>query len=97
MLFALVMFAIGAAICGAAQSMGMLIAGRSGLSRRVLKLVSVLIYSTSQAVMGLGSGGILSMSEIIIADLVVRFKASKVCQSGLLTSSYTCAATPRAR
>ncbi|HVA15549.1 MAG TPA: MDR family MFS transporter [Stellaceae bacterium] len=43
-------FLVGSIICGAAQSMGMLIAGR--------------------AVQGLGGGGLLSLSQTIMADLV---------------------------
>ncbi|GJJ10965.1 hypothetical protein Clacol_005194 [Clathrus columnatus] len=50
MVAAIFFFALGSAICGAAQSMSMLIAGR--------------------AVQGMGGGGILSFSAIILADLV---------------------------
>ncbi|KAG9089342.1 hypothetical protein FS749_001406 [Ceratobasidium sp. UAMH 11750] len=50
MLTSLVLFAIGAAVCGAAQSMNMLIAGR--------------------AIQGIGGGGILTLTDIIVADLV---------------------------
>lgn len=47
---AIFLFALGSAICGAAQNMAMLIGGR--------------------AVQGMGGGGILSFSAIILADLV---------------------------
>ncbi|KAL5508718.1 hypothetical protein ACEPAG_4803 [Sanghuangporus baumii] len=50
LLVALVLFAIGSALCGASQNMGMLISGR--------------------IVQGIGAGGILSLTEIILADLV---------------------------
>ncbi|KAG8746826.1 hypothetical protein FRC10_003348 [Ceratobasidium sp. 414] len=50
MLTSLVLFAIGAAVSGAAQSMNMLIAGR--------------------AIQGIGGGGILTLTDIIVADLV---------------------------
>lgn len=43
-------FAVGSALCGAAQNMAMLIAGR--------------------AIQGIGGGGILAMTEIVVADLV---------------------------
>ncbi|KZV93930.1 MFS general substrate transporter [Exidia glandulosa HHB12029] len=46
----LLIFAVGSAICGAAQNMNMLIAGR--------------------AIQGWGGGGILSMPQIILSDLV---------------------------
>jgi MFS family permease len=50
MLASLLIFAVGAAICGAAQSMNMLIAGRT--------------------IQGIGGGGILTLTDIIVADLV---------------------------
>ncbi|GAA5917548.1 hypothetical protein JCM6882_001725 [Rhodosporidiobolus microsporus] len=50
MIAALVLFALGSALTGAAQSMAMLIGGRS--------------------VQGVGGGAILTMSEIIVTDLV---------------------------
>ncbi|KIM90095.1 hypothetical protein PILCRDRAFT_1464 [Piloderma croceum F 1598] len=46
----LVLFALGSALCGGAQSMAMLIGGRT--------------------VQGIGSGGILTSTEIILSDLV---------------------------
>ncbi|KAG9121240.1 hypothetical protein FRC07_002889 [Ceratobasidium sp. 392] len=50
MLASLLIFAVGAAVCGAAQSMNMLIAGRT--------------------IQGIGGGGILTLTDIIVADLV---------------------------
>ncbi|KAG8703167.1 hypothetical protein FRC09_004312 [Ceratobasidium sp. 395] len=50
MLASLVIFAVGSAVCGAAQSMNMLIAGRT--------------------IQGIGGGGILTLTDIIVADLV---------------------------
>ncbi|QRV73239.1 major facilitator superfamily transporter [Ceratobasidium sp. AG-Ba] len=50
MLASLLLFAIGSAVCGAAQSMDMLIAGRT--------------------IQGIGGGGILTLTDIIVADLV---------------------------
>ncbi|OSX62054.1 hypothetical protein POSPLADRAFT_1074411 [Postia placenta MAD-698-R-SB12] len=50
LLLSLVIFALGSALCGAAQSMAMLIGGRT--------------------VQGIGSGGILALTEIILSDLV---------------------------
>ncbi|KAG8896929.1 hypothetical protein FRB99_008573 [Tulasnella sp. 403] len=46
----LLLFALGSALCGAAQNMNMLIGGRT--------------------VQGVGGGGILSLTEIVVADLV---------------------------
>ncbi|QRW06527.1 major facilitator superfamily transporter [Ceratobasidium sp. AG-Ba] len=50
MLTSLLIFAIGSAISGAAQSMNMLIAGRT--------------------IQGIGGGGIITLTDIIVADLV---------------------------
>ncbi|KAF8327395.1 major facilitator superfamily domain-containing protein [Cantharellus anzutake] len=50
MLGAVVMFAAGSAVCGAANTMNMLIVGRS--------------------IQGVGGGGILALTEIIVADIV---------------------------
>ncbi|PWN52263.1 iron permease [Violaceomyces palustris] len=49
-LLSLLLFAIGSAVCGSAQSMTVLIVGR--------------------VIQGLGDGGIISLSEILIADMV---------------------------
>ncbi|KAJ6461401.1 MFS general substrate transporter [Mycena sanguinolenta] len=50
LLAALVVFAVGSAVCGTAHSMSMLIAGR--------------------VIQGMGSGGIQSLTAIVVADLV---------------------------
>ncbi|KAJ7840764.1 iron permease [Mycena leptocephala] len=50
LLASLLLFALGSALCGGAQSMAMLIGGRT--------------------VQGIGSGGILALTEIILSDLV---------------------------
>ncbi|KAJ7704931.1 iron permease [Mycena rosella] len=50
LLAALVIFAIGSAVCGSAHSMAMLIAGR--------------------VIQGIGSGGIQSLTAIVVADIV---------------------------
>ncbi|KAJ6470866.1 iron permease [Mycena sanguinolenta] len=50
LLSSLALFATGSALCGAAQSMNMLVAGR--------------------ILQGLGAGGIISLTQIIVADLV---------------------------
>ncbi|KAJ7457994.1 major facilitator superfamily domain-containing protein [Mycena galericulata] len=50
LLGSLLLFAAGSAVCGAAKSMNMLIAGRT--------------------IQGLGGGGIISLTQIIVADLV---------------------------
>jgi MFS family permease len=50
MYFSIIMFSIGSALCGAAQSMEWLIAAR--------------------AVQGLGGGGIMALSTILVGDIV---------------------------
>jgi MFS family permease len=69
MVVVLSIFIAGSAICGAAQNMNMLIAGRSKLSS-LLRPRTFQTYDISIALQGMGSGGILSMTEIIVADLV---------------------------
>ncbi|KAF8313800.1 MFS general substrate transporter [Clavulina sp. PMI_390] len=61
MLASIATFAAGAAISGAARSMNMLIAAR------VYRLSNSLLWT---AIQGAGGGGILTMSEIIVADIV---------------------------
>ncbi|KAF7351678.1 MFS domain-containing protein [Mycena sanguinolenta] len=67
LLGSLVLFAAGSTVCGAAQNMNMLIAGRG--------------------VQGLGAGGIISLTHIIVADLV------SLCErgvfNGLIAMAYT--------
>ena len=73
MLVAVGLFFVGSAICGAAQSMGMLIAGRSehiGLSLGERVVIAVLIEFFCTALQGIGGGAILNLSEIIVSDLV---------------------------
>ena len=73
MLVAVGLFFVGSAICGAAQSMGMLIAGRSehtGLSLGERVVIAVLIEFFCIALQGIGGGAILNLSEIIVSDLV---------------------------
>ncbi|KAF7340295.1 Iron permease [Mycena venus] len=66
LLGSLLLFAVGSAICGAAKSMNMLIAGRT--------------------VQGLGGGGIISLTQIIVADLVsLRERGSF---NGLISIAY---------
>jgi len=61
-------FAAGSAVAGAAQSINMLIAGRSmcSLPCLFLKLLNFVLV----AVQGIGAGGIVALTEIIVADLV---------------------------
>lgn len=62
----IVIFAAGSAICGAAQNMTMLIAGRGKCSA----LRQNLFADHFLAVQGFGGGACLSITEIIYADLV---------------------------
>ena len=86
MLASLAFFTVGSAICGSAQSLEMLIAGRSMLySIFLCSLVDHSSYPFSCArcryvtsrfsrkmslTLDSGGGGILSLTEIIVADLV---------------------------
>jgi MFS family permease len=69
MLGALAFFALGSALCGAAPSMQFLIAGR-GSPDFPLRIFQEFNLPTCAAVQGLGSGGIISLSQIILADMV---------------------------
>jgi MFS family permease len=70
MIFVMVAFMVGSAVSGAAQNMNMLIAGRSTSLSPLLDIVSFELTSNFPAIQGMGSGGILSMTEIITADMV---------------------------
>ena len=74
LLIGLALFAVGSALCGAASSMGMLIAGRSKYpsisAQRGRLLTPECLLVVHAAVQGLGSGVILALTEIILADLV---------------------------
>jgi MFS family permease len=64
----IVIFAVGSALCGAANSLNFLIAGRGtslicGWNFRDL-------FSNPVAVQGLGAGGLASLCHIILSDLV---------------------------
>ena len=63
------LFLIGSALAGASQNMDMLIAARSESSNH-LQLPTVPHVPHPTAVQGIGSGGILNLSEIIVSDLV---------------------------
>lgn len=68
MLLQIFYFALGSALCGAATSLGFLIAGRSKL---ILDCVDFpCSNSIASAIQGMGVAGIASLSQIIIADLV---------------------------
>ena len=71
MLASIAFFAAGSALCGAAQNMKMLIAARS-MSHTLVRELSIRKLKTGpfQALQGFGGGGILSLAEIIVADLV---------------------------
>ena len=64
----ILIFALGSAICGAAQSMDMLIAGRS--APFCVYYGRVTAHSRMAAIQGFGGGGCLSVTEIVYADMV---------------------------
>ena len=63
----ILIFAVGSAVCGGAQSMNMLIAGRGRLP--LTGFVEQCADNTL-AIQGFGGGGCLSITEIIYADMV---------------------------
>lgn len=67
MIISLVLFAFGSALCGGAQNMNMLIGGRSSYFRDFLFIAADMGFT---AVQGIGTGGILALSEIVLSDLV---------------------------
>jgi MFS family permease len=67
MLSALVLFALGSAICGAASSMNMLIVGR-GMSCIACRTLATQMHL--EGVQGLGAGAITSSMQIVLCDLV---------------------------
>ena len=67
MLASLFIFAVGSAICGAAPSMNILILGRSML---YVYYGSELFTAHYSAIQGLGGGGLASISQIVMSDIV---------------------------
>ena len=65
-LSSLFVFMVGAAICGAAQNMNMLISGR-GMTSRAITMLGSSFYTV---IHGAGSGGIASLCQISLSDLV---------------------------
>lgn len=55
-------------MCGAAPSMNFLIAARSEC--RSISFRDIFIDASSLAIQGVGGGGILSLTSIIVSDLV---------------------------
>lgn len=68
LLLSLFLFLAGSAICGSARSLDILIAGRGMLF--VFRNSSSRSPTSLLAIQGLGDGGIISLSEIIVSDLV---------------------------
>jgi MFS family permease len=65
------MLVLGSGLVGGAKSMQMLIAARFvALPSQIWPLLSCDLVSVCITVQGLGGGGILSLTAIIIADLV---------------------------
>ncbi|KAF7335243.1 MFS domain-containing protein [Mycena sanguinolenta] len=67
MLISIAFFAVGSALAGASQNMNMMIAAR-GIHSRFISLS--LLAKISSHCPGIGGGGILNLSEILVADLV---------------------------
>ena len=75
MLGALVLFVLGSALCGSAQSMTWLIAARGEFSsppsrcmRNTFRYAK--LRDTNTVIQGLGAGGLQSIPNIIVGDLV---------------------------
>lgn len=68
MLGSLAIFALGSALCGAAQNINWLIAARSTLPLSML--VSLYNAQPHTAIQGAGGGGLLSLTSIILSDMV---------------------------
>jgi MFS family permease len=69
MLGCLALLTVGSVLCGAATSMNFLVAGRSKLGT-IVCIGSLVTYSTSLVVQGMGGGGAASTCAIVISDLV---------------------------
>jgi MFS family permease len=67
MLVSLFIFAVGSAICGAAPSINVLILGRSML---YVYCGSELLTTHYSAIQGVGGGGLASISQIVMSDIV---------------------------
>ncbi|KAI0960811.1 hypothetical protein AcV7_000093 [Taiwanofungus camphoratus] len=71
MLVSLLIFALGGALSGAATGEGMLFAGRCAYGARTQALTELEGNTDGiPAVMGLGGGGVLTLSSIILSDIV---------------------------
>lgn len=71
-LASLTLFCAGSAICGASHNVPMMLLGRSASRPGVKRNHEPNIVSLFKrpAIQGLGDGGIISLSEIVVADLV---------------------------
>lgn len=74
LLFSLGFFVIGSALAGASQNLNMLIAARGEVSLAF----DILMLIPQVAIQGFGSGGCLSVTEIIYADLVPLPERGKI-------------------
>lgn len=71
----ILIFAVGSAMCGAAQSMNMLIAGRGAPVTLCSSRTSA--HFAIAVVQGFGGGGCLSITEIVYADMVPLAERAK--------------------
>jgi MFS family permease len=67
MVLSIALFSLGSALAGSAQNMNWLIGAR-GLS--LFATIEVILIAVCSAVQGIGGGGILSLSAVIVSDLV---------------------------